>query len=40
VRVPTTADVTDLEVTVRVPTGPLAGEVTGWKPLTASASKK
>jgi hypothetical protein len=31
--VPTTADVTELEVTVRVPTGPLSGEVSGWKPL-------
>jgi hypothetical protein len=38
--VPTTADVTGLEVTVRVPTGPLAGEVTGWKPLPAPEPKK
>jgi hypothetical protein len=40
VRVPTTADVAELEVTVRVPTGPLAGEVTGWKPLPVAKGKK
>ena len=39
-RVPRTADVGELEVTVRVPTGPLAGEVTGWKPLPAPTPKK
>ena len=39
-RVPTTADVTQLEVTVRVPTGPLAGDVTGWKPLPVPGPKK
>lgn len=39
-RVPTTADVAELEVTVRVPTGPLAGEVTGWKPLPNPPPKK
>jgi hypothetical protein len=38
--VPTTADVAELEVTVRVPTGPLAGDVTGWKPLPVSKPKK
>jgi hypothetical protein len=37
--VPSTADVADLEVTVRVPTGPLAGEVSGWKPLPVPAKK-
>jgi hypothetical protein len=40
VRVPTTADPADLEVTVRVPSGPLAGEVTGWKPLPGPKAKK
>jgi hypothetical protein len=40
VRVPTTADAAELEVTIRVPTGPLAGEVTGWKPLPAPRRKK
>jgi hypothetical protein len=37
--VPSAADVTELEVTVRVPTGPLAGEVTGWKPLPVPPKK-
>ena len=39
-RVPRTADVGELEVTVRVPTGPLAGEVTGWKPVPAEPKPK
>jgi hypothetical protein len=31
--------VSDLEVTVRFPGGPLTGEITGWKPLTRPAKK-
>jgi hypothetical protein len=38
--VPTTADATELEVTVTVPTGPLAGEVTGRKSLPVAKGKK
>ena len=38
-RVPRAADVSDLEVTVRFPGGPLTGEITGWKRL-AEPTKK
>jgi hypothetical protein len=39
VRVPRTADVNELEVTVRFPGGPLTGEITGWKRLTEAKKK-
>jgi hypothetical protein len=39
VRVPPAAVVSELEVTVVFPGGPLAGEVRGWKRLAESGKK-
>lgn len=38
-RVPRTADVNGLEVTVRFPGGPLTGDITGWKRLAEPPKK-
>jgi hypothetical protein len=40
VRVPSTADVDELDVVVRFAGGPLTGEIAGWKRLKQTAEKK
>jgi hypothetical protein len=38
--VPATLTATELEVVVTFPSGPLAGEISGWKPLRVTAKEK
>ena len=39
-RVPSTAEVDELDIVVRFAGGPLTGEISGWKKLTEIAGKK
>ena len=40
VRVPLAVTATELEVIVTFPSGPLAGEISGWKPFKVTAKVK